>query len=669
MTMLASAPPDVVKRVNQSPPGARSFLTRDNVNSLRKFGAGVHGLNRIYFAHTRPTASPPEEGKTLNPDPHQIRMAGPVPLLPRWGALSTRLRKRMRKDPQIALGLSAIKAPIMAAFDSIKVNCKDPIIRGFVQHSLMNMHGGLLRRAVYSALRSLEFGFINHEKVWQNGVDVEFEIKDSDDGSSRAIKMSNSTILEDVCDLDPEYTEVLVDGKTGVYTGLRYAYDQTLKAEKTWLVTHDKEFGHLLGTAVIDNSHNAWYWCDIMYLFCNRYYERKASPPIKGRAPAVVEDNNGEPIPGVDLFGQMLESLISEGVIVLPSELNEGQTGQKGQFAWDCEYMIDDKRGEMFIRYIEHLQTLKLRGILLPEMVVERGADAGTFGMAKAHTDTFVEMLTLILEEVLQHINRWLIPDLVMHNFGPNAPPCTIETLVKIGERKDLLEEILLEVIKAEGKAGVVDAARLVDLITLMRQLNIDTTEKRPIPQIDDKMEQDEKLAKIEEKVAKVKLKGEKVTVETQEEQLKQTKIQTPVQRKQAKAAKKEAEFQEQEAEQMIEGTHPDQIVQKQQIVGQQQQLKANQQTPAGSNQQTASSKSKEEGTATSKAKNFIPFIGPKGGKGFRNTETGDITFQKTKPTQDRQAGLSADQRIERIETILLDLCEKLAEGDDSNTV
>jgi hypothetical protein len=406
------------------------------------------------------------------------------------------LRKRIRKDPQVALGLAAIKAPVMASFESIRVDCKDPVIRGFIHQVLMNESGGILRRAVYTALKSLEFGFIAHEKVWKNNVKVEFTVEpDGGDSQPYVETFHNATILADVCDLDPEYTDLKVDGTSGDYFGLSYGFGGggILPAERSWLVTHDKEFGNLRGTSVVDQIYDPWYWCDIMYLFCNRYYERKATPPIKGRAPTAVTDSNGQVVTGVEVFSSMLETLISEGVIVLPSE-TQGE-GRSERPLWDVEYMADDKRGEMFIAYITHLQTLKLRGMLIPEMVVEKGGTAGTYGMARAHTDTFIGMLTLILEEVLQHVNRWLIPELVSHNFGPDAPPCSIDTLVKIGERKDLLEQLLLEVIKSEARVGALDTSRIVDVVALLRQLNVNTQQRRDLPDYETIMKQKQKVA------------------------------------------------------------------------------------------------------------------------------------------------------------------------------
>jgi hypothetical protein len=297
---------------------------------------------------------------------------------------------------------------------------------------------------------------------------------------------------------------------------------QTCKASKTWVVTHDLEFGNLLGRSVLDNVYNAWFWCDIMYLFTNRYYERAATPPLKGRAPAQVTSDSGEPTPGTEIFASMLESLISEGIIVLPSEVdNESGTSSKN-YLWDIDYLKDDKRGDLFLKYIEHLQTLKLRGILIPEMVVERGASAGTYAMASAHTDTFVGMLELRLSNVLLHINKYLIPELVQYNFGLDAPPCTIETLTKIGDRKDLLSELLKEVIQSEAKVGSLDTARIVDIIALLRQLNIGVSARRDQPDYETKVQTEQD---IQDRTVTVQEKGQVAAETAQTEQLKIAKI------------------------------------------------------------------------------------------------------------------------------------------------
>ena len=129
---------------------------------------------------------------------------------------------------------------------------------------------------------------------------------------------------------------------------------------------------------------------------------------------------------------------------------------------------------------------------------------------------------SLLLEEILQHINRFIIPELVFHNFGSSAPSCSIDTLVKIGERKDLLEELLIEVIKAEAEAGTVDTARMINIITLLRQLNIAPSERRSMPIVDAQ-------AEIDQAKSKVELRSSEVEVETAELQLKTAKEAPPL--------------------------------------------------------------------------------------------------------------------------------------------
>ena len=168
------------------------------------------------------------------------------------------------------------------------------------------------------------------------------------------------------------------------------------------------------------------------------------------------------------------------------------------KYLWEVDYLMDDQRGAMFVEYIQHLETLKLRGLLVPEMVVERGVSAGTFGIARAHTDTFIDMLTLKLEEILFHINRYIVPDLVLYNFGPEAPPCTIDTLVKIGERKDLLQDLLIEIMKAESRTGAIDTGRLIDIMAILQQLGIQSSGRRDLPDL-------EKIRQIQQEKASMK--------------------------------------------------------------------------------------------------------------------------------------------------------------------
>ena len=383
-------------------------------------------------------------------------------------------RKLMRVDPQINLALHAIQAPVLAAMRSAYVQSTDPAIEAYVMASFLPMLAKMSR----TGLNALAFGFVGHEKI--------YEVKDvttinSDGGSEPTTTvLPNRVVYKDLFDLDPERWKPYVDSD-GQYVGLMRGRDAAtkIKADKTWLMIHDAEFRSLTGNSMLDPIFEPWQWCAYMHMFTNRYYERRAVPSIIARAPKIVEDGEGGEMAGVEIMGDLLEGLSGGGILVLPWEVD----AENGKQVWDAEIMAEDKRGEMFLSYIDYLQVMKLRGMVIPERVLTQSQGWGTFAMAMRHTETFEQTLTLILDELLHSINKFLIKPIVAMNFQ-NPAPVEIKTDTKIADRRDLIANMLTEVMQTEARDGVTDTASLVDKIRAFEQLNVPLRKdaRRPAP-------------------------------------------------------------------------------------------------------------------------------------------------------------------------------------------
>jgi len=166
---------------------------------------------------------------------------------------------------------------------------------------------------------------------------------------------------------------------------------------------------------------------------------------------------------------EALEKLVGEGILALPADVNN-----KGDWIWDVKYLTDDQRAPMYLEALRHWQEQKLRALGIPERVLTQYGSVGTYAMAKAHTDTFVGSLTSMLNEILLHINKYLIPQLGIWNFS-DPKPVTMETVIKLGDRKELILQLVSEIIAAEAKVGSTDAAKLVSIAEALQQLNAPT--------------------------------------------------------------------------------------------------------------------------------------------------------------------------------------------------
>jgi len=368
----------------------------------------------------------------------------------RPGGVPFRILKKMRADPQIALALSAVKAPIVGA--SWWAVSRNEEAARFVEAALKPVWSEVIR----TSLAAVDFGFQAAEKVWEIR-DVEFDFA----GSRRRRR---AAVYHKLCDLDPEETTVAVNDR-GDFAGVRHQ-GAFLPSEKCFVMTLSKEWGNLYGRGRLDAAYEPWYWASVMYLFANRYFERKGDPAIIGRAPAEERvDSDGNRVRTLDEAARVISSLRSGGTAVFPDERDE-----HGNLRWEFDYLIDDKRADMFISYIEHLQVMKLRAVLVPERTMTQDAATGSYAMASEHTETFLRNEETLLAEIVHHVNRYVVAPLVAFNFGPN-----VEVRVETGgvrrKNETVLKEILFKVIDAESSGS--STARLVDAVKLLEQLNV----------------------------------------------------------------------------------------------------------------------------------------------------------------------------------------------------
>ena len=375
-------------------------------------------------------------------------------------------RKLMRFDPQINMGRHARRAPVLTSFHLIDIETTDPTIEAWLRAALKPV----LRKAVRTGANSWDFGFVGHEKVWINK-DLPYIVA-TDSGEARVEVAKGSWVYKDLKDLDPERYWPYIYKDDGHFANIGHdaggQLEEMVPAEKAWLVTHETEFGSLTGTPMLDPCFDPWSNCSFLRLFMNRYFERRGTPGIKGHAPQEVEHEDGTLTPGTQILGEILNNFLAGGVLVFPHELDEAQKP-----VWDAEYMVDDKRGDQFLAAIDYYETQKLRAMIIPERVLTQMQGYGTFAMALKHTETFEATLVGSLDELLDHINRWLIPPLLVANFGPNHAPASLSTVVRIGDRRDLIVQLLMATIAAEAKGGNMDTANLIDVVRSLGQLNI----------------------------------------------------------------------------------------------------------------------------------------------------------------------------------------------------
>jgi hypothetical protein len=357
--------------------------------------------------------------------------------------------KEMRDDAQIALGLALIKGPIYSAINRVRFECDSPKVKAFIEEEFNR----LWRGAVRSSLSAVEFGFAAHEKIWSQDAD--------------------GVHLDQIKDLDPMWS-VLLHDEDGDFAGIRWtpmpsfaigtAFIQpvTVPAEKCFIFTHWKEFGNPYGRHRMTCAANFYRWGHALTLLMGQYAERCAIPPWKGWAPAEVRfDSRGAPIDCVREMQENLLTLKAGGVVTFPDERDD-----KGNPRWGAEIMGDKLAGmDMLLKAIQYCDTMKLRGMIIPDATATQ-KDVGARSLSEAHQEIFMILEEQLLFDILDQFEQYLVPQMVLYNFGPTAPKVKLVSDGLSEENKtrlsSLIEKLIAQPVTAELIAEAIDTVKVL---------------------------------------------------------------------------------------------------------------------------------------------------------------------------------------------------------------
>lgn len=338
--------------------------------------------------------------------------------------------REMRLDGQVGAALSVIKLPILSRRFAIASDDAD--VAAFVERVM----GRVWRNLVRATLLAVDYGFAVVEKVW--AVD--------DDGF---------VIYKTFKDPEPDTLELEVD-EYGSYAGVRQLPGLRVAADKAFLYTHRLEHGNLYGSSRLRPAYPFWRTKEIIYLFLNRYLERKGNPPVVVKyppRPAGVAGTAGADDAGGREALALGKKLFENTAVALPHIHDE-----RGADLWEVSYLEDSPRVGMFLEYIEHLNNMILRAMFVPEKLITQEEGAGSYALAKVHADMFLLSEEGLVADLEEHFNRFIVAPLVTYNFGPAArAELKIERFN--AENRELLREIFMTIL---GTGSVQPAAAVI---------------------------------------------------------------------------------------------------------------------------------------------------------------------------------------------------------------
>ena len=117
----------------------------------------------------------------------------------------------------------------------------------------------------------------------------------------------------------------------------------------------------------------------------------------------------------------MGERMRSGGVIALPSEPYEDANGRGTIRQWDIEFTKDATNFEPFDKSFDYLDVQKLRSLWIPEQAFLEGkGGTSSRNVAAELGESFVESQAVLASQIVEHINRWVIPQWLAVNSFPS---------------------------------------------------------------------------------------------------------------------------------------------------------------------------------------------------------------------------------------------------------
>jgi hypothetical protein len=91
-----------------------------------------------------------------------------------------------------------------------------------------------------------------------------------------------------------------------------------------------------------------------------------------------------------------------------------------------------------------------LRSMLVPEKIISQDETVGSYSMAKTHLDIFLLSVDGLINELSDCITSQFIKPLLRINYGDDFPDVDFQIETLSQQNRELLQEILIEMIKED---------------------------------------------------------------------------------------------------------------------------------------------------------------------------------------------------------------------------
>jgi len=395
---------------------------------------------KLTAASASVTASPPvpqtdaQLGDTLGRYSMASWGAGLVGCAPDPGTFDT--YRRMRMDPTITMARAAATAPIKSAGWSWKADDDAPAgSLQFVQDTLDRLVPSILREVCFA----LDYGFQSAELVW--------------------LAKGGAWVIDQFKPLLPELTKIRVT-QSGDFAGLEQK-GGTLDTFHSFLFTHDREGDNHYGRARHENiREHAWApWVETAKRKSAYFAKAAGVIPQVTYPVGKSRGKDGAEVDNFDIGTRLLAEMSSGKGVLMPWSLQKWAESAlaKGAdpmtlMAWRIQFLETRAgHGSEFLEDMRYLDSLKMRGWLVPERVALEGQH-GTLAEAGAHADIAIACSEEVLTQAVGDINAQLVDPLLAVNFGPDvAGKVRMEAAPIVDTERDYIRALIKDILVQPG--------------------------------------------------------------------------------------------------------------------------------------------------------------------------------------------------------------------------
>lgn len=349
----------------------------------------------------------------------------------------------MRRDPQLAFGLSFIKTP--HARSKFYINAKstkgpNAQVAGNVDWAMRRIFASY----VLQHLNCLDFGFQGMAKRYELRTPSGTFIDTSEGGEKTEQPLWSEGKIQPIVwkpfvALPPEKIEPIWSN-SGEFDGILYSASSApggIGASATgsdkeefkidlyhslW-ATHDQEqnMGSIFGYPRLGYAFRHWWSYWLRWAIADQAFEKKADPSIIVRHPdGQFELEDGSFMEYRNYALEMGERMRSGATISLPSDVYMGEIDGKPSSVrmWDIETVKDATNFEPFDKSFSYLDIAKIRALWIPEQsLMEGGGGTSSRNVAGEMFDSFTESQAVLSNQIVDTLNRWVIPQFLAVNF------------------------------------------------------------------------------------------------------------------------------------------------------------------------------------------------------------------------------------------------------------